>query len=331
MIKRYGHYAKQALKDPQRIQLAIKTTATMPARVLAETLKRRQLPAALDILNGWRAGDEYLLVVLDACRWDYYQARSEGLFEQSARPAFSTGYDTFQYVSRSWSGYYPDLTYVSGATPVAGKREHEFETGDIQALYDGYVPVDHIPNIVDVWADEWDPSVGTVPPEKVAAEAIDQDAAKMVAHMFQPHAPYIGEFELLGHHGTRSAKPGKGEPVDAPLWENVHLGDVSDAQLRAAYAANLDRALEAVCWLLAETGRNALVVGDHGEALGEYGIYAHPRKSHPKIREVPAAVVSDVTAEGLEAAARARERYQNLDAGDESGTVEERLESLGYV
>lgn len=70
-------------------------------------------------------------------------------------------------------------------------------------------------------------------------------------------------------------------------------------------------------------------MGDHGEALGEWNVYSHPRTPHAKIRTVPWARIDGLTAAGEQAAQSAVLHRETSDIED--GKVSDRLEALGYV
>jgi len=97
------------------------------------------------------------------------------------------------------------------------------------------------------------------------------------------NSPYIGEPKLLGWTGDKVGKM-RGVPPDVPIWQrpNVEL-------LKKAYEGNLRLVLSEVRRLLENIGdrfNNIVVTSDHGEALGEDGIFAHS-KDHPVVRKIP--------------------------------------------
>jgi hypothetical protein len=263
---------------------------------------------------------------LDACRYDYLKEFAT-LFDGRLIAAKSAGHDTFEYVRLCWPDQY-DYPYVSGATPING-IQRDYDNEHFRQLYGGYVPMDHL-NIVDVWDFGWDASLGTCPPWEVTDAALDHsDSERLVAHYFQPHAPYIGDTRLLGHHDNENAHPHQGTPIDEPIWDAVKYGEISNQELREAYRSNLKVAVKEVCRLIRDTDFDRyVIIGDHGEALGEWGRYSHPRVDHPYIRTVPWFEVSGLTQQGEEFAGQAGERESG---GVTDMNVEERLEALGYA
>lgn len=323
--------AQTAISDPSKVPPFIrrKTRQTVgaPFAMAHSRLRTRGLPAQKDRLDGLRREDSWLLIVLDACRYDMFVQQFPEVFEGRCEPVRSAGHDTFEYVSRCWSDQYPETTYVSGAVPV-NSRAKRFDAAHFNDLYGGYVPAGHIGEIVDVWADEWDESLGICPPEAVVDRAMDRlDEDQLVAHVFQPHAPYIGDTQLLGHVGNEHARPGDGDPVDAPIWKAVRRGEVTDAQLAQAYRSNLRRAIRAVARLVEAADHDRIVImGDHGEALGEWGLYCHPRIDHPHIRTVPWLEV-----EGVRIPATTDHGPDPTAEAATNAAVEQRLAELGYL
>lgn len=245
------------------------------------------LPRQRDLVH-FRNWD--LLVILDACRFDYFQRIYREYLSGRLEEAYSEGIDTFEFLKEVFPSYY-ELTYISGAVPV-----NSFIKPNPQGLghlYRGYTPRKHFKRIVDVWYSDWDDSLGTTPPDKVVDAAIGNLDSKMIVHIFQPHAPFIGEPKLLGWTGDKVGK-GRGVPPDAPIWQGlqgvpeVWCGADTDF-LRKAHEGNLRLALSEVKRLLESIGdrfNRIVVTSDHGEALGEDGVFAHS-KDHPVIRRIP--------------------------------------------
>jgi hypothetical protein len=210
-----------------------------------------------------------------------------------------------------------------------GSDDVPAEVPDLQEYYRGYVPAEHFPDIVAVWRRRWDEHLGVCPPEPVTEAALAQagDTSRMVAHYFQPHAPYIGEHRALSEMDAHDTDM-TGGAVDADVWAAVREGDISDDELRTLYRSNLRRAMAAVAELVrASSFERYVITADHGEALGEYGLYNHPRIEyfHPATRIVPWVEVSTVADD-----APGMWDYEGLRDSDADGTAD-RLRELGYL
>lgn len=334
---RLGTLARKGLANPQKVPpyLWERTVdaAYTPARRLATAAATAGLPDQRAELATLRQHDSWLLIVLDACRFDEFCQWAPNHVDADIHAMRAAGRDTFEYAMECWHRDQPphpgdphDVTYVSGATPI-NSVDLDYEEKGLEHLYHGFTPRTHIGEIVDAWDTAWDTALGTAPPEGVARVARDHlDADQLVVHFFQPHAPHIGSARELGHTSGDGAQPFAGEPVDGPVWQRVYSGEVSDARLRRAYQSNLCRTLRVVAALIEAVPHDQIrIIGDHGEALGEYNTYAHPRVEHPHIRRVPMADVH--------AAIDAPDLGEVTTAGG-SGADEDvaaRLEALGYA
>lgn len=314
--------AKTAFREPYRAKSKLREWAGSLPAALHSRLVTADLPRQYTGLQSLRQKEEFLLVVLDACRYDIFaEIAPEYLEFERLGPVQSEGHNTFEYVARCWPDEYSDVQYISAATPVNSDPRSAYDEDTLATLYNNYVPSEHLPNLRDVWNESWDESIGITPPAPVTDAALEAEGRRVVAHYFQPHAPYIGRQSLLGHADDENSSPRQGEAVDAPVWQRAKWGDVTREQLRTAYKSNLRRALREVCRLVEETDiEHIVVMGDHGEALGEYNIYAHPPLEHPHTRRIPWGVVSGV------------KRYPDHDtAATTDASVESRLEDLGYI
>jgi hypothetical protein len=300
----------------------------------------RSLPRQVDKVRKIEDSDEWLLVVLDACRYDRFEMVFDTYFEGTVEPVASEGYNTFEYVRRVWPDQH-DITYVTGAAPI-NATEFNFDGGmQLQGIgrtdkrlaerYNGYRPVDHIDEIVEIWRTDWSEELGVCPPEPVTDASIEHAgaASQLVAHYFQPHVPYIGKERALGNIENIERRL-QGGAIGSDIWNRARSGDITRRRLLELYDSNLRRALNSVCRLVQETDfENIAIMGDHGEALGEYSIYAHPELPHPYTRIVPWATVESVLKEPDFNYGQVMK--QRADQPQKDATLNDRLESLGYI
>jgi hypothetical protein len=115
-------------------------------------------------------------------------------------------------------------------------------------------------------------------------------------------------------------REGRTTAVDA-----LRRGEVSHETFWQAYRSNLDVVLDDVALLLDNhDGEKVVLTADHGDALGEWGIYDHPAGClHPVVKNVPW-VETTATDTGEYNPEFQREGTSDAD-------VQERLRSLGYV
>ncbi|MCF2238157.1 hypothetical protein KVP04_03310 [Halobacterium salinarum] len=293
------------------------------------------LPNQADLLAELRRKDSFCLIVLDACRHDHLETLFPLFFEGRVKPTKTVATNTFEYLQYNWPETYA-YPYVTAATPVTSET-FEFDgqdsgdglpQEDLYAYYRGYTPINHFTDLVEVWRDSWDSELRVCPPEPTTRRAIARadDAARMVVHYFQPHAPFIGE-RRPDLSRERSTIHDENVKIDEDVWDAVKSGSISTSELGQYYSSNLRRVLAAVSKLVSQTQFDRYVlIGDHGEALGEYGGFAHSME-HPLVNKVPWAEV-ETTKDGCPS-------MWEYDAPTEdetgTGTTRSRLKELGYI
>jgi ribosomal protein L7/L12 len=232
--------------------------------------------------------DKYLLIVLDAARHDYFEEEAKMVFKdyESIESVYSAGRNTFEYGRRIWGDGEFEAKYLSAAAPMNSVMSKE--EAEKLNRFKGFVAGQHL-EIVNLWKTHWNDEKGTVLPEDVRKETAKrlESEDKLVAHFEQPHAPYIGEKSKLGYKGEMVSE-GKNAP-DEYLWKKVLHGEITDQELRKLYRSNLKEALKEAKKLVEETeeDRRVVITSDHGELLGDGGIYEHKETNHPILRVIP--------------------------------------------
>lgn len=197
-----------------------------------------------DLIHGWG-----LLVVLDSCRFDYFQ--EENRIPGRLFKVVSSGNTTRMWLMNTFPNRYDDIVYVA-ANPYVS--------------LEGF-GVNHFYKLEEVWKYGWDEEKSTVPPQEVnkAVERVlrEHPNKRVVAHYIQPHEPYIGKIELpVGFWDVGEIKwcGEQGFPPDL---------------VREAYRENLRLVLRHV-EKLTSLGKRTVITSDHGEMLGEDGLWGHP-------------------------------------------------------
>ena len=176
----------------------------------------------------------------------------------------------------------------------------------------------------EVWRYSWDEEIGTIRPQALTDIAISiarkNHPDRMIVHYMQPHAPFTTHPELQ----RGSSASDWGNTTKKSVWMRVQDGEVELKMAREAYYDELQMVLENVKLLLnnidAET---AVITADHGEAMGEHGLYGHPRGvAIDALRVVPWAETVAVDSGQHEP----ESHIENLN-GDQT----ERLRDLGYL
>jgi hypothetical protein len=200
------------------------------------------------------------LIVLDACRADYFERVVDLDRFDEYEMRVSLGSHSSEWTRRNFQGEsFGDTVYVS-ANPHTS-----LEAGD--AFH----------HIVELWETDTDEQAGVVPPEAVRDAAIEAHEEfpdkRLIIHFMQPHGPFIGS-EIGDNHKNESE-----------YWQ--------------AYTENLEYVLQFVDDVAKVVSGKTVVTADHGQAYTSgpsklLGIGGHkPRLRLPSLVEVPWAVVDN--------------------------------------
>lgn len=263
------------------------------------------------------------LIILDACRFDYFSQLYSRFLTGRLEKRLSEGTCTPEFLQNTFTGRYPDTIYVS-ANPYVSSHANPHVDSHQRGRFDAS---SIFFRVVDGWNLCWDGKLETVPPWRLRRLAELQIAKhpdkRFIIHFIQPHAPYIQPVGSTGRpHPLRRVRrgPSRWQGSKVPrlalrsyrwLYFRLKLGivgwevgrllgfppfDVMDqarrdlgvAGLRAAYARNLALALEQSSKLVNRLTGKIVITSDHGECLGENGRYGHLCKSKSSLlRTVP--------------------------------------------
>lgn len=263
-----------------------------------------------------------MLVVLDGCRTDLFEevrdeydglgpvethlsvgSTSREWLAKTFVPRYREDIERTAYVSSN--PYTDEILFDRSARTRSPFNPANWETVDPEA----FLAVEDVTT-------SWDDDLGTVPPRTVTDAAIRAgrryEPDRLVVHYMQPHQPF------LSRNGTGS------EFRDVNCWHAVRRGEADREAVWAAYRENLRVVLDDVQRLLDSVDApRTVLTADHGNAIGEWGVYGHPNGfPHPSVKRVPwveTTAVDDGTYEPS-----AGERRQT------TSSVEDRLEHLGY-
>jgi len=279
-------------------------------------------------------------LVLDACRWDLWcevlQERDDDpLYRQllSANESrWSVGSASVEWINETFADEYRehwrDTAYVTG-------NPHTAKTSDFGRYTDASVyPLQQrgLPYLDEVWADQWHvDEYETVRPDTMTDRAMFayQTHDRVLVHYMQPHIPFKDYTHwsegwkntlAFGENPMHTEKKGD--------WEKLRDGEIPRDEFWQAYKGNLRWVLEEVRRWCRETDARVLVTSDHGNAMGEWGMWGHPPGSPLQVlREVPWVVIDgwgdgpvEVDPPGDPPATAA-----------EDPNVSERLAALGYL
>lgn len=254
------------------------------------------------------------LIVLDACRYDFFKDNYQDFLEGELSKKKSKGTTTPEWLSKTFTSRY-NYKYLAGNPYVnsLGKAHEDWD------------PSKAFKEIVDVWAEKWNEEKNTILPEDMTDRALEEEKdRRTIIHYIQPHRPYIScpneekvwqlQEKIVEEQETQevSAKR-KMIEMTRPYWskffwklpyrtrwkikdflglENPHWGalvqEIGEDKVREYYQEDLRMALEQVTRLIEELDGKVVVTADHGEALGEHNDWGHQWGSdNPKQYTVP--------------------------------------------
>lgn len=250
------------------------------------------------------------LVILDACRVDLLrEVADEYPFVGDVDSLESVGSMSEEWMVKTFTDEHVDeverTAYVT-ANVFSGR----------------VLSADRFGELDEVWRYAWDDGLGIVPPRPVTDRAIaaarERDPERLVVHYMQPHHPFIADGTAERFEPDPFGREGEPTVVDA-----LRKGRIPRDEFWAAYRENLRLVLDDVAVLLANHDAETVVLtADHGDALGEWGIYDHPAGClHPVVKDVP----------WVETTASDTGAYEpEVEPSAETPAVSERLERLGY-
>lgn len=245
------------------------------------------------------------LIILDACRYDYFLSVYSSYLGGNVEKARSKGSMTFEWLKRTWNGYYPDIEYVSG-NAFTTKR-----IGQMLSVVEGnFRPNKTFSRVHNLWDGDIGSTLPSTVSEKIRKVRMQNPSKKIVGHFIQPHTPYLSfesENEVQEKVNTESPFPRSLIVIIARLIGGCNVqrigryldmaktGEIraiadrfGKERLREAYMDNLKLVLEKVSNLCDKLPGKIVITSDHGELLGEEDLYSHPRFSrHPILRTVP--------------------------------------------
>jgi predicted NAD-dependent protein-ADP-ribosyltransferase YbiA (DUF1768 family) len=313
---------------------------------VAESLSDRLSPAdrleqtadaVLKVLSSWfpHGTDVFerewdVLVILDTCRADAMDEIAHKYdFVASGTSVWSRGSATREWVPHTFTRSNLDEirnTALVTANPTSRwglGHESQPEWPEFTkrlTRWDTVDPGDFL-EFDEVWQyGPKNPFSGTVVPSAVTDRAISTwrsaSPDRMIVHYLPPHKPY----------GAKALRENRElTDIERSPWEELRNGTPREA-VWSRYLEELEFGLDSVRTLVEDIDADRIVItSDHGEAFGEFGLYAHPMVPIPQLRKVP----------WVETSGRGRNEYTTVleptGGSDALETeVEEQLELLGY-
>jgi len=206
------------------------------------------------------------LLILDACRYDYFI--NHNTIDGELRQETSIASGTPEFINKTFANNsFHDTVCVS---PNSKFIKH---LGEEDVFYKLINDIDYSPSSVF--------DAGVTAQNKF-------DDKRIIVHFMTPHSPFIGSVGQSLKQKFKSKKP----PIDKSLLRAAQHGFISDSELREAYSENVEIAIDHANRLIEELNGKTVVTADHGEMLGErvFGIkyYGHAVGLYtPGLRHVP--------------------------------------------
>ncbi len=246
------------------------------------------------------------LIILDACRYDYFKQYC--CFSGELQTRISRGSKTIEFIRGNFHDKeLMDLVYVSAnpwyprLAPKINSQIFRFE-------------------MVDPDDSESTRKAGSVTERAIKMQREHPDK-RLLVHYAQPHEPYLDE------NGDVLIEMPASDP------HRVRLAGYDASEIKRAYSSCLKYVLEEVKILLEELDGLTVISADHGELFDEpmspipLKRYRHPEGIYvDELIQVPWFIHDTDERRNIESA---KEPYTETTTLDES-TIDDRLEALGY-
>ncbi|WP_414837104.1 hypothetical protein [Candidatus Nanohalococcus occultus] len=213
------------------------------------------------------------LVILDGCRYDLFV---DTIGEAEKRT--SLGSCSSEFVERTFTeGSYEDIVYIS-ANPHLHSSKFKNLTGRD--------PEDVFHSVFHTYQTDWNYEEKTVLPSTVCrdvktAEKLFPNKRKII-HFMQPHHPFVTCD--LNEEGMTPDLEARGNSA----WEKAERGEIPRSEMWQGYKENLEYVWGYVKEISKNLDGQTCVTADHGNFIGENGLYHHPAECRTKpVREVP--------------------------------------------
>lgn len=286
------------------------------------------------------AEDWDICVVVDACRWDLWLDVVDGTDwppDVASTPPYYSAWSVGS-ASPEWYGrtFAPEQLPVDESIGVVTANPFAGKPGDVTPL-DEREELDLVDYVfADAWGCEVDGTyLDVTHPAVVTNRAYRawrrHELDRLVVHYMQPHIPFRSRPEWFGVRENlrtfgEAVRDGEDPYRDGsvPVWRRVAEGVINVDAVWSAYADNLRWVLEDVDRLRTAVDGSLLVTSDHGNAMGERGLWSHPPGMHIEaLRRVPWIRLRGRGAE-----------WQERDVASSTAPsidVDDQLAALGYV
>ncbi|MFB6144419.1 MAG: hypothetical protein ABEJ98_03860 [Candidatus Nanohaloarchaea archaeon] len=232
------------------------------------------------------------LIVIDACRYDVFcrvLEESEEVDNRLRNPdsRYSVASCTRDFITKTFSeGDWSDVVYIS-ANPHLDHRMFKELTGrDVEKTFH---------TVYDTYRTDWSSEHETTLPEPVIRDALNAEKLfpkkRKIIHLMQPHQPFISyEYDVpiggISHYIDGIDDPGE--------WIHAETGKLPHDEIVEGYIENTELVLDSLVELIGSLEGRTIITSDHGNLVGENGLYGHPCGSKTvALRKVPLVEIRD--------------------------------------
>lgn len=235
-----------------------------------------KIPSQLDMLYRLFMEERFLLIILDACRYDIFNTIYRKYLKGSIIKVRSPASQTQEWLKK----VLPIMALSIRKKPIRIFSANPFINS--KGIDKGIQVTNYIPSnlIIDVWDLGWDPKYNTVPPWKMN-EIVKRYGLedRTIIWYIQPHTPWLNFSHLFN------------SLIDISKRKNINyiyllklLGEkelLKRADFLRGYTFNLHIVLyfvrDLINYVLQQGFKGKIVLtSDHGEVFGEYGYWLHP-------------------------------------------------------
>lgn len=265
-----------------------------------------------------------VLLILDACRVDLLEEVADE-YDFLPEPPFETFFSAGSY-SGEWMTQ--NFTGQKAKEHQVKLRNTSYITGN--PFSEETLTSDIFGELNEVWKYGWDDENGIMPPDVLTDEAISHHRSEqpdqMIVHYMQPHAPFISDTTFEYQTDTTTFTNPDANFDSRTPWDLLRDGLITKDELWGAYKDTLREVLDSVEIVLQSIdAENVVISADHANAIGEYGLYGHPRGIHlAPLCEVP--WVKTTATDTSEYTPQTQIKHTTED-----NSTTEKLEQLGYI
>ena len=215
------------------------------------------------------------LLILDAARHDLYEELNG---ETESRNTLTSR--SRKYIAENFSeDQYSDVVYVTGNPHFHNNHFEDITGRKVEEVFH---------EVFHTYKTDWDEEENTVLPEALIGDAKTAKKLfpdkRLVVHFMQPHYPFVKSDLTKG--GIRPDLDHEKE--DFSVWQRAEMGDYNQEELWKAYKQNLEYIMNEIEQFIEELEGTTAITSDHGNLVGENGLYGHSiDKPIKQLRKVP--------------------------------------------